>query len=156
MDVKYAQFTSIPEPEILNGILRLHKRVFGHSNHLIERMESKPGLLIIVAMHGEKVIGFKIGYKLDDEKFYSWLGGVDEKYRGNGIAAKLMELQHHNLRENGFSIVQTKTKNKWRNMLILNIKSGFDVIGTYTDERGEPKIILQKKLSDLTGKISKL
>jgi hypothetical protein len=31
-------------------------------------------------------------------------------------------------------------------MLILNIKHGFDVIGTYTDEKGEPKIILEKRL----------
>lgn len=26
------------------------------------------------------------------------------------------------------------------NMLILNIKSKFDVIGTYTDEKGDPKM----------------
>ena len=31
-------------------------------------------------------------------------------------------------------------------MLLLNIKSGFDVIGTYTDGEGEPKIILEKRL----------
>lgn len=43
--------------------------------------------------------------------------------------------------------VQTKTKNKWRDMLILNIKNGFDIIGTYTDDSGEPKIILEKKLT---------
>ncbi|MBO1582269.1 MULTISPECIES: hypothetical protein [Bacillus] len=57
-----------------------------------------------------------------------------------------MEQQHQFLREKGYRIIQTKTKNKWRNMLILNIKSGFDIIGTYTDEKGEPKIILQKNL----------
>jgi hypothetical protein len=31
-------------------------------------------------------------------------------------------------------------------MLIVNIKHGFDVIGTYTDDKGEPKVILQKTL----------
>jgi hypothetical protein len=36
--------------------------------------------------------------------------------------------------------------NKWRSMLILNIKCGFDVIDTYTDENGRNKIILEKKL----------
>ncbi|MFS0644399.1 GNAT family N-acetyltransferase [Siminovitchia sp. 179-K 8D1 HS] len=148
MDVKYACFTSIPETKILNGILRLHNRIFGDSANLVKQMESRPGLLMIVAMERDKVIGFKIGYKVNDEEFYSWLGGVDESYRGNGIATKLMEIQHHYLSENRFRVVQTKTKNKWRNMLILNIKNGFVVIGTYTDERGEPKIILQKKLFD--------
>lgn len=31
-------------------------------------------------------------------------------------------------------------------MLLLNIKNGFDVIGTYTDQDGEIKIILEKSL----------
>ena len=31
-------------------------------------------------------------------------------------------------------------------MLVLNIENGFDVIGTYTDDSGEPKIIFEKKL----------
>lgn len=39
----------------------------------------------------------------------------------------LMEKQHTHLRANGFKVVQTKTKNKWRSMLILNIKSGFNI-----------------------------
>ena len=33
-------------------------------------------------------------------------------------------------------------------MLILNLKHGFDIIGTYTDDFGEPKIILEKKLKE--------
>ncbi|MDZ5606438.1 GNAT family N-acetyltransferase [Bacillus pseudomycoides] len=79
-------------------------------------------------------------------EFYSWLGRGDENYRNQRIGFNLMEQQHQLLREKGYRIIQTKTKNKWRNMLILNIKSGFDIIGTYTDEKGEPKIILQKNL----------
>ncbi|MBO8157289.1 MAG: hypothetical protein H0Z32_12600 [Bacillaceae bacterium] len=40
---------------------------------------------------------------------------------------------------------------KWKGMLILNLKHGFDVIGTYTDEKGEPKIILRKNLLELNS-----
>ncbi|WP_274519618.1 hypothetical protein [Caenibacillus caldisaponilyticus] len=40
----------------------------------------------------------------------------------------------------------TQTKNKWRAMLLLNLRHGFDIIGTFTDEKGEPKFILQKRL----------
>lgn len=146
MDFEYIYFKSIPDTKILDGILQLHNSIFGDSDNLVKQMESKSKLLINVAIKGTKVIGYKIGYELDNDKFYSWLGGVDKNYRNYGVASKLMEKQHQYLKENGFSIVQTKTKNKWRNMLILNIKSGFDVIGTYTDEKGEPKIILEKKL----------
>jgi len=63
-----------------------------------------------------------------------------------GVASELMEKQHNYLIEKGYTIVQTKTMNKWRSMLILNIKSGFDVIDTYTDENGRHKIILEKIL----------
>ena len=46
----------------------------------------------------------------------------------------------------GYEVIQTQTKNKWRNMLILNLRHGFDIVGTYTDSKGEPKIILKKRL----------
>lgn len=147
MSFDYLIFNSIPDDDdVLNGILVLHKIIFGTSDDLINKMASKSNLLIITAMNGPKVIGYKIGYELDNNKFYSWLGGVDTDYRKHGVASELMEKQHHYLKENGYSVVQTKTMNKWRSMLVLNIKNGFDVIDTYIDEKGLHKIILEKKL----------
>lgn len=103
-------------------------------------------LLAIVAFDEEKAVGFKIGYESDFEEFYSWIGGVDPAYRRRGIGSKLMTMQHEWLRKHGYKIVTTQTKNKWRAMLLLNLRHGFDIIGTFTDEKGEPKIILQKRL----------
>lgn len=31
-------------------------------------------------------------------------------------------------------------------MIVLNLRQGFDIVGTFTDDRGEPKIILEKYL----------
>lgn len=146
MNFDYFIFNSIPDEDVLDGIIELHKVIFGTSDDLINKMANKPKLLVITAMNDTKVIGYKIGYELDNNKFYSWLGGVDTYYRKHGIASELMERQHQYLKENGYSVVQTKTMNKWRNMLVLNIKNGFDVIDTYTDEKGLHKIILEKKL----------
>lgn len=87
-----------------------------------------------------------INNKFYNNKFYSWLGGVDPDYRKHGIALTLMEKQHEYLRKNGYKVVQTKTMNKWRNMLILNIKNGFNIIETYTDDNGLQKIVLEKTL----------
>ncbi|PFJ15105.1 GNAT family N-acetyltransferase [Bacillus cereus] len=109
-------------------------------------MKTKPEILINIAMNKAQVVGYKIGYELNEHKFCSWLDGVHTEFRGHGIASELMKQQHAFLKEKGYRIVQTKTKNKWRNMLILNIKNGFNVIGTYTDDKGEPKIILEKNL----------
>lgn len=146
MNLVYVNYNSIPDNRILEGIIKLHNSILGDSDNLIKQMKSKPKMLIDVAWDGEKVIAFKIGYALDNDKFYSWLGGVDANYRNYGVASKLMEKQHQHLKRNGYKIVQTKTMNKWRSMLILNIKNGFDVIGTYSDENGETKIILEKNL----------
>ncbi|MBS4218101.1 GNAT family N-acetyltransferase [Bacillus sp. FJAT-49711] len=144
--MNYRFYNHIPKNEIMFGILQLHEDIFGDSSILIKKMESRRNLLIQVAFKDSKVIGYKIGYELSNDKFYSWLGGVDIHYRNSGIASKLMEDQHEHLKGKGYKIVQTKTKNKWRQMLILNIKNGFNVIDTYTDTNGEIKIILEKDL----------
>ncbi|WP_246010425.1 GNAT family N-acetyltransferase [Bacillus yapensis] len=146
MNFHYQIYTSIPESTVVEGINKLHRSIFGTTDNLSDKLARKPHILIITAMDGNRVIGYKIGYEIDRETFYSWLGGVDTHYRENGIAATLMDKQHAYLREKGYKIVRTKTMNKWRNMLILNIKFGFDVIETYTDEKGLHKIILEKKM----------
>ena len=146
MDFHYAEFNEIPDNKTLDGIVKLHTSIFDHTNDLITQMKEKPQLRIDAVLDDQKVIAYKIGYALNYEKFYSWLGGVDPDYRNQGIASQLIERQHRFLKEREYKTVQTKTKNKWRNMLILNIKNGFDVIGTYTDSKGEPKIILEKRL----------
>lgn len=132
--------------DVIGGIVDLHQSIFGISHDLIHKMANKPQLFVIIAMDGKNIIGYKIGYAIDQNKFYSWLGGVDAKYRKHGIATKLMDMQHQYLREEGYKVVRTKTMNKWRGMLLLNIKNGFDVIDTYRDEKGIHKIILEKSL----------
>jgi predicted GNAT superfamily acetyltransferase len=146
LSIHYNQFLSLPEAHIVNGMVTLHQSVFESSEDLITKMANKPEVLIDIAMDDSRVIGYKIGYELANNTFYSWLGGVDPEYRKQGIAAELMKRQHQTLKEIGYTVVQTKTMNKWRSMLILNIKNGFDVINTYTNEKGIHKIILEKKL----------
>ncbi|WP_338066828.1 GNAT family N-acetyltransferase [Evansella clarkii] len=147
MCIKYQIFKSIPKnEEITVGIVELHKNIFSTSENLINKISSKEKLIVIIALDGKKVIGYKIGYELDNNKFYSWLGGVETNYRKNGIATELMKKQHKFLKESGYSVVQTKTMNKWRGMLVLNIKCGFDIMDTYIDEKGFHKIILEKNL----------
>jgi len=144
--LKFKQFLEIPENEIVDGILQLHESIFKDSNTLLGKIKSKPKVLINVALDQSTVVGYKIGYELDPRKYYSWYGAVHEKYRGKGIASRLLEQQHRFLVESGYQIVQTKTRNKWRSMLILNIKNGFDVVETFTDDEGIHRIVLEKKL----------
>lgn len=99
---------------------------------------------MLSGFHGSTKSARIIGYQDRKTRFYSWLGGVYPEYRGQGIASELVVKQHAWCRSQGYSVVRTQTKNKWRNMLILNLRHGFDVVGTYTNEHREPKIILEK------------
>ncbi|MDW2878524.1 MULTISPECIES: GNAT family N-acetyltransferase [Bacillaceae] len=148
MEVNYQIYAGMPKQEMLDKILPLHASIFGESGQLESKMADKPKQLVAVAACQERVIGYKMGYELEESKFYSWLGGVDEEFRGSGIASRLMEMQHEYIKRRGYRLVRTKTMNKWRDMLILNIKHGFDVMETYIDEKGMHKIILEKKLRD--------
>ncbi|WP_409271355.1 GNAT family N-acetyltransferase [Neobacillus sp. SCS-31] len=146
MNLTYLTTNNIPEPAILDGIQHLHNTIFGGRDDLLTKMHGMPKLLFNLALDGQKLVGYKIGFELDETKFYSWLGGVHPAHRNHGIASTLMYQQHHYLKQNGYTSVQTKTMNKWRGMLILNIKSGFNIIKTYTDKNGRHKIILEKDL----------
>lgn len=147
--IRYANFNSIPDEFTLQNILRFHRQIFEDSSSVLARMKQQKELVICLAMVDEQIVGYKMGYALSDQTFYSWLGGVDVHYRGQGIAKKLMDMQHAIIHKKGFRIVQTKTLNRFRPMLLFNIKSGFDIVDTYVDERDELKIVLEKKLGEL-------
>jgi predicted GNAT superfamily acetyltransferase len=108
----------------------------------------KPGLLLLLAWEGDDCVGFKAGYRRNESTFYSWLGGVLPEARGQGIARRLMLAQHEQLAEQGYSYVTTETYNRYREMLLLNVRMGFDVVGTQTTPGGETKIMLRKSLTE--------
>jgi len=145
MGMEYKQYGHVPEREILEGILFIHQQIF-QDGTLPEKAEAKEKVLFLVAMDGEQVVGYKIGYETSADQFYSWYGAVHPYYRGQGIASELMKRQHAYLKEAGYKTVSTKTRNKWREMLILNIKNGFDVIETFVDGDGIHRIVLEKQL----------
>lgn len=148
--MEFVNIEGMPDTQTVQKMLRIHEQIFHDSENLLNKARTKPNLLFTLALENDEVAGYKIGYKLDDATFYSWLGGVGEAYRGRRIATELMRHQHYHLMEKGYSAVRTKTMNKWRSMLILNLKQGFDIIGTCADKNGEIKIILEKRLYPLS------
>lgn len=147
-DILYQTFRDQLPNNVLEEILIVHFQVFsGQSREeLIHEINTSPRLLTIVAYQNNQVVGYKMGYHRKDGHFYSWLGCVLPTHRGGGVASQLMKLQHDWCRANGYHTIRTMTYNQWRNMLILNIKHGFNIVGLLADKPGEPKIILEKKL----------
>lgn len=146
--IEFKEIEGNPESDILKKIEECYASIFEqiNSQKFAKRISEVDYLLINLALHKDKIVGFKIGYQIEPKKFYSWIGGVNKDFRKRGIADELMKRQHNWCKNNGFQIVQTKTKNSFKPMLILNIKNGFDIVEVYTDKQGEVKIILEKTL----------
>ncbi|HEY9841680.1 MAG TPA: GNAT family N-acetyltransferase [Candidatus Obscuribacterales bacterium] len=150
--IRYESFQTWPELPAGPALRDLHALVFAHPDvteaELRERLSWQRDPLVQLAWAGQQLVAYKIGHLRKEGHFYSWIGGVDPAFRGRGIASRLMQEQHAWCRARGYASVRTHTKNKWRSMLILNLRHGYDVIGSLTDELGEPKLILEKRLDE--------
>ncbi len=100
----------------------------------------------LTCFEGDKLIGFKLGYAQDKDLFYSWHGAVLPDYQSLGVASELMNLQHEWCQKNGFKKIETRTRNHFLNMIRLNLKFGFKIIGTQSSAVDDIKIVLEKLL----------
>jgi predicted GNAT superfamily acetyltransferase len=100
--------------------------------------------LVTARFANGSLAGFKLGYRRGTALFYSWLGGVHPDARRQGVAAELMRLQHAQAKSRGFTTVETRTRVANNAMLILNLKSGFQIHGFEVDPSGH-KVVIQRK-----------
>lgn len=107
--------------------------------------QQRAPLHLWLALADEQVIGCKVGYERKPGHYYSWLGGVDNRFRGRGIARILMQQQHAWCHQQGYHRIRTQTYNRWRAMLLLNLREGFDIVGTVQGAHGLT-IVLEKQL----------
>lgn len=139
--------TQVTDADI-KTLASLVKESFGEwdSDSFHSKLKEHPKLYLVTAFIEGQAVGFKLGYELKAHEFYSWLGGVIPEYRGLGIASALMEHQHEWCRKEGYGKIQTKTQNRFREMLILNLKYGFEIISSYHSDESGLKVILEKTL----------
>jgi GNAT superfamily N-acetyltransferase len=140
----YAQFT----PELLNQFKEIYRASFDAAldeNKYLSKIELHKEFHILVAYDEKRPVGVKIGYRVDQARFYSWLGAVLPEYQGLGIASEMMRLQHQWCREQGIQFIETRTRNHFRQMISLNLAYGFEIVGTLKDAKGL-KILLEKDI----------
>lgn len=104
-----------------------------------------PMLSVFVARDDDSTVAFKSGYAATRDRYYSWLGGVDPRYRGQGIAMTLMAQQLKWAAAQGFKVVETHVNQTNDAMVALNQKAGMKVTGIFT-KRGTPNYIMQREL----------
>ena len=143
MEIK--KFDANMPDAIFEGVQIVHAAVFDGAQLKKEKLKRK-NLIALVAVEGEQVAGFKFGYEHEEGAFYSWLGGVHPNFQRRGIAKALMEHQHKVVKEQGYNLIRTYSRNEKMAMLILNLQSGFHIISTFVDDKGWHKIVLEKKI----------
>ncbi|WP_420551936.1 GNAT family N-acetyltransferase [Tenacibaculum aiptasiae] len=144
----FKQIDGIPDKKGLEELLTLYTSVFNDAitDFFLERIQTKEKVFSIIAYYNNNPVGFKIGYQYNSNTFYSWVGGVLPQYRKKGIASNLAKLQESWALQNDFKKLRTKSMNKFKPMLILNLKNGFDIIQVYTNEKGQTKIVFEKSI----------
>ena len=82
--------------------------------------------LALIGEIDNQSVGFKIGYdRLNDGRFYSWMGGVLPKFRRMGVACSLANFQEKWADENGFRSIILKTRQKYDEMIEFSLNRGF-------------------------------
>ena len=134
--------------KILDEIVYLEEQVFPKpltKEKIHRELSAKHNVSILIAYIEKIPVAYKVGFERSKRIYYSWIGGVDPKYRGVGLAKKLMEKQHHLARDLGYGIVCTQTDNSFKPMIILNLKSGFEIRDTITSTGDDHVTIVMEK-----------
>lgn len=106
--------------------------------------------LILLAVRNNRNVGFKVGYRRDEDgSFYSWMGGVIPEFRKLGIAKKLADTQEEWAKKRSYTSITFKTRNYLKPMLIFALKNGFNIIDVIPKEKiTNHRIILRKELNE--------
>ncbi len=74
----YQTIEGIPDASTLDLLLETYTALFEDAklDFFVDRIHSKDDLIINICYQHTTLIGFKIGYRYDENTFYSWIGGV--------------------------------------------------------------------------------
>ncbi|MFI3273941.1 GNAT family N-acetyltransferase [Vibrio sp.] len=116
---------------------------------LSERLSGKKNL-ILVAEEAGVLLGFKIGYELDQQTFYSWFGGVSPLARNKGVAQAQLDVQEQWAQQQGYKQLKVKSRNQFPAMLRLLLRNGYQIEKLEEKEDiNENRIHFVKQLSAL-------
>ena len=116
-----------------------------------QQLKHQISLFGCYAYDGNELVGYKLGFEPRPRYFESFMGAVRPDRRREGIAARLMEVQHHWCKEQGYRFITTITAASNNAMIILNLKAGFVIAGTLLDRGNNHKVMLQKDLEQRGG-----
>ncbi len=147
--IEYQCLEGLPDADILAEIVAINQTIFGFNEteeNLHQCFSEHQKLLICMAYQDGRLVGFKVGFEREPRSFESWRGGVLESARRQGIAAELMRLQHDWCQAHNFRVIQTTTNSDNIGMLMVNLQSGFEIIGSFVNRNKRLKLLQEKYL----------
>lgn len=113
-----------------------------------EKIHARAGShpLLLIAESEEQIAGFKLGYALSSDTFYSWIGAVAPAFRKQGVARGLLKRQEQLVRDKGFTRIQVKSMNRFPAMLRFLIAEGYEITDVEHRENHPAKIVFEKTL----------
>ncbi|EGG16285.1 hypothetical protein DFA_09315 [Cavenderia fasciculata] len=107
-------------------------------------------LLVAIDQTIQEIAAFKVGYGEDDKStFYIWLSGTTPSYRRRGIGEQLLKAQEQWAKDQHYTTVKIKTRNCFKGMLLMLIKSDYQIkecINNQQDEQ-QSRIVLDKRIN---------
>ncbi|WP_341501289.1 GNAT family N-acetyltransferase [Gallaecimonas sp. GXIMD4217] len=90
----------------------------------LARFQGRPHLCLVALVDG-RAAAYKLGYRLDEGVFYSWLGGVLPPWRRLGLAQRLLDAQESWARRHGYQRIEVKSTPEFPTMLAFLAKNGY-------------------------------
>ena len=151
VNISYNIFEGDLSNNLFTELLHLYNQLFEDADleFFKTRFTTQANICSVLAFKKTQLIGFKIGYPVENNTFYSWIGGVNSEFRNIGIGKQLATLQENYAIQKGFSVLKTKSMNRFKPMMILNLKNGFSITKVYTNTKGQTKIVFEKQLKQL-------
>jgi len=116
--------------EIVRLAAAIPEFVAPYQKEVYQERLSNNAHLILVAEDGGHLVGFKAGYdRYRDGSFYSWMGGLLPSHRNRGIYQQLTAEMEKWARQNGFSHILLKTRNKLQPMIRFCLSQGYYISG---------------------------
>ena len=139
--INYITVAGFPNESVHQDMINLYAEIFEDADisFFKQRIAEHQKLLSVLAYYDNQLTGFKVGYPYDEIIFYSWIGGVSEKFRQQNIATHLALLQEQWAKDYGFTKLKTKSMNRFKAMMVLNLKSGYNITKVYTNTKGQTK-----------------
>jgi GNAT superfamily N-acetyltransferase len=137
----------------LDLIRELYNQMFVPSQPIAyfeRRLNSRKGVLILLAQLDKQPVGFTCGYELRPSTYYAWLCGVVHDARRLGVASQLLAAEQAWARESGYEMMRFECGNLARPMILVAIRQEYNIVGIRWDSRSDTNLVIfEKNLQDV-------